>query len=119
MDELFLIRLYAGAKAKDIEGVLKRKFPGIDKTLISKCENDRYGVCLNKAAMRMLRDAFPDAAQRANFASASKRKDRHKKRRRIVARLTEEEYERLQLYLNRNGTTMQAFLESVLPDDTK
>ena len=114
-NELRILRMAAGASATDIAGLLRQSFPKIDKTVISKCENaDSYGVALTSGAMRILRAKYPDAAKTASIAVRGRKADRHKKRRNITVRLSEEEYAVLQQHLKSTGQTAQEFFGSLI-----
>ena len=114
-NELRILRMAAGISAKEIAAVLKPVFPRIDKTVISKCENaDGYGVMLVPGAMRILRAKYPDAARAAAIAVRGRKADRHKKRRNITVRLSDEEYAVLQQRLKSKGQTAQEFFGSLV-----
>ena len=114
-NELKLLRESAGVSATEVAGALQPMFPKIDKTVISKCEHqDSYGIALTKKAMRVLREKYPDAARAAAIAVRGRKADRHKKRRNITVRLSDEEYAVLQQRLKSKGQTAQEFFGSLI-----
>lgn len=45
-----------GLKRKELLEIISRKYPAFDKTLLSKCENGKYGVDLSSPLKRYLND---------------------------------------------------------------
>ena len=100
--EIRQFRKAAGLTSVELASVLRRFYPGADKYLVSKLENpERYGIRLTPEAERKLKALFPSVRTRQS--------DRHKKRRTVTVRFTEEEYLRLQQRL-RDGETVTEFI---------
>lgn len=112
--ELRLFREYAHLTAKETATLLRASFPRIDKTVISKCESNQYGVMLSDGAARHLKSANPDAARRAAAAVRGRKADRHRNTRRVSIRLTEAEFLRLQQHVKDKGMTQQTLLMGLL-----
>lgn len=105
--ELTVFRMLAGLTMKDAAQELKAQFPGVDKHLVCKCENQQYGICLSGAAARVLKEKHPEAAKKAAAVVRKRKADRHKNTRRVSVRLTDDEFSRLQQHLKDAGVTAQ------------
>lgn len=106
VNNLKVLRVMSGITAKEIVEAVRTVYPKYDKALQSKCENgELYGIRLRPDAMRMLTDRYlPDR----------KRQENRKKPNRVHARLTDAAYEQLMRILQREGKTMQDFLETLI-----
>lgn len=115
-NELTIFRQLSGLTVRQILGMLKPSFPGIDKTLISKCEHSGiYGIELSGEARSMIYRACPEAANKAKTALRGRKADRHKNTRRVSIRLTEDEFSLLQQHLKSKGMTAQEYFSAFLP----
>ena len=115
-DNPFRDILEQGVALKDTVEIIRRLFPGFDKSLGSKCANaERYGAVLHPLALAAVLAAFPEEAKAAEKAHKPKKKDGHKLVHRISARLTERQYRQLQRHLEREGyETMQEWLTEMV-----
>lgn len=114
MNDLKLLREASGVSTKELLAAVQEKFPRYDKTLLSKCTGDGYGVQLDPEAMKMLYERFaPDLLA----AQLGRRKDRHLRTNRITCRLEDDEYEALQQAADDNGVTIQQLVRSELIRD--
>lgn len=98
----------------DIIKAMQIGFKGFDKSLLSKCRNQKkYGVGLTHEAVKLLAEHF------GAEAPAAPRQPNRAKARRIQCRLTDEMYGRVQQHLVRTGQSMQGFLEQIIMDHLK
>lgn len=118
------IRVQSGANAKEIVSIVRAKYRGFDKPLLSKAENaEKYGVQLTPEALRLVVEEYApellSADVPANIAAvtedkpraAPKRRDTHRLKRSIRCRLEEDDYARLMAYIREKGfDTVQSWL---------
>jgi len=94
---------------KDATELLHRSFPSFDKTVLSKCCSPaKYGCVLHPdgyAALRKLikGDAEPEAQQMPPAAPQRRKSSNHKFTCRVVGRLPDGKYLRLQRYIRMEG----------------
>lgn len=94
--------------------LVKKKYPGFDKSLLSKCSNsERYGIELVPEAMAILLERFgentPEKPQKKRTSSG------HRFSCRISARLPDADYQALQQQVKADGyKTMQAWLSEMV-----
>lgn len=103
------LRAERGIMAKDMVSVVRSIYPKYDKTIHSKVERGReYGIDLRADAMTALGSAF---SFEPNLPVKKKRAYAHLLTRRISCRLTDSDYDLLQLRLRSDGyKTVQAWL---------
>ena len=100
-DELRDLRRGKKIPAKEIVAAVQKKYPGFDKTVLSKVDNgNRYGVTLRRDVVDALIGEF---APEAREAVKWRRDGRHRLTHRIQARLEENVYSELQQALRRDG----------------
>ena len=99
----------------EMVALVKKSYPGFDKTLLSKCSNSkRYGVELVPEAMKILLERFgqeqpPEKPQKKRTSSG------HRFSCRISARLPDADYQALQRQLKADGyKTMQAWIAEMV-----
>lgn len=103
----------------DAVDAIKEKFPGFDKSAFSKvCNPEKYGIALVPEAQKILHSKFPVLAREAQKRPTSKRKTKHRLTRYVKCRLTDEDFEALQLKLSASGGTAQAMLTQAIRDYT-
>ncbi len=103
----------------DAVEAIKSEFPGFDKSAFSKvCNPEKYGIALVPEAQKILHSKFPVLATEAKNRPKSKRKSTHRLTRYVKCRLTDEDYEALQLKLSASGGTAQAMLTQAIRDYT-
>lgn len=96
----------------DIVEVVASIYPRFDRYLLSKVEHgDEYGIRLRADAERDLMTKF---AIKSQGRAEAHRKPNRSKPRRITCRLAETTYGALQRLIERNGMTMQGFLEALI-----
>lgn len=96
----------------DIVEVVASIYPKFDRYLLSKAEHgDEYGIRLRADAERDLMTKF---AIKSQGRAEAHRKPNRSKPKRITCRLAETTYGALQRLIERNGMTMQAFVETLI-----
>lgn len=104
------LRLKKSVKGEVIVRTVQELYPKFDKFTLSKCENgDVYGVDLRLDAKKLLRERF--AAELAENGSLSNSKSRGYQ---IRCRIPKAERDQLQLALNANHTTIQAWMSEII-----
>lgn len=111
MNTLKLLREKCGVSTRDIVDHVQRSFPKFDKTSLSKCCNQEYGIELPEAVVR---DLYRHFAPEMLKALDGRKADRHKWTKRASCRLADVEFEALQQAAERNGMTVQQFTRSLL-----
>lgn len=94
--------------------LVKKQYPGFDKSLLSKCSNsERYGIELVPEAMAILLKRF---GQKSSEKPQKKRTSSgHRFSCRISARLPDADYQALQRQVKADGyKTMQAWLADMV-----
>lgn len=99
----------------EMVALIKKSYPGFDKSLLSKCSNsERYGVELVPEAMKILLKRFgqeqpPEKPQKKRTSSG------HRFSCRISARLPDDDYQALQRLIKAEGyKTMQAWVSAMV-----
>lgn len=84
-------RLERGLKAEDLFNVVRLKYPGYDKFLHSRVENEeKYGVVPCPGAVKLIAAHYPDFAEKAEVQKVKKNYDQNRKlKARLYARTTE------------------------------
>lgn len=102
------LRVSKNLAARDMVATVRGLYPKYDKMLQSKCEHDEYGIDLKPKAMDALLEKYaPDLLEKARH----ERDGRHKLKRKVMCRLTDEEYDALKTRIRQDGfETMQAWL---------
>ncbi|MBP3539353.1 MAG: hypothetical protein J6J62_05870 [Oscillospiraceae bacterium] len=104
------LRLKKSVKGEVIVKTVQELYPKFDKFTLSKCENgDVYGVDLRLDAKKLLRERF--AAELDENGSLSNSKSRGYQ---IRCRIPKAERDKLQLALNANHTTIQAWMSEII-----
>ena len=104
----------------DAVDAIKEKFPGFDKSAFSKvCNPEKYGIALVPEAKKILHSKFPVLATEAKNRPKTKRKSTHRLTRYVKCRLTDEDYDALQLKLTASGGTAQGWLTQTIREYTK
>lgn len=99
----------------EMVALVKKSYPGFDKTLLSKCSNsERYGVELVPEAMKILLKRFGQE-QTPEKPQKQRAGERHRLTCRISARLPDYDYQALQRQLKADGyKTMQAWVSAMV-----
>lgn len=99
----------------EMVALVKKSYPGFDKTLLSKCSNsERYGVELIPEAMKILLERFGQE-QPPKKPQKQRAGERHRFSCRISARLPDADYQALQRRLQEDGyKTIQAWIAEML-----
>jgi len=111
--ELEYLRNSKGVANKVLVDAIKIKFPGFDKSLLSKVtRSDQYGVTLRREVIDSLVEEFaPDAKERVK----RRRDGYHRLTHRIMCRLEESVYIELQQAQIASGhDTMQSYVADIL-----
>lgn len=99
----------------EMVALVKKSYPGFDKSLLSKCSNiERYGVELVPEAMKILLKRFGQE-QTPEKPQKQRAGERHRLTCRISARLPDADYQALQRQVKADGyKTMQAWLADMV-----
>lgn len=102
------LRVSKKLAARDMVSTVQQLYPKYDKMLQSKCERDEYGIDLKPRAMDALLEKYaPELLEKERH----QRDGRHKLKRKVMCRLTDEEYDALKKRIKEDGfDTMQAWL---------
>lgn len=108
MNPLRELRVTRNLAAKDMVTTVQNLYPLYDKTLQSKCERDEYGIDLKPKAMDALLEKYaPELLEKERH----QRDGRHRLKKKVMCRLTDEEYAALKKRIKEDGfDTMQAWL---------
>lgn len=109
-DKLRKLRLKKSIKGAEVVEVVQKLYPKFDKTILSKCENgDAYGVELRRDAMKLLLEHFaPEKAENSSLSNSNSQGYQ------IRCRIPKAERDKLQLALNANHTTIQAWMSEII-----
>ncbi len=92
LNDLSTVMRLKGISHRSMVNLMQTEFKGFDSPLLSKVRNpQKYGVVLHPRGYELL-EALP-----------AKRKDNRKLKMRVYGRLTEEEYRKLLIYLEKDG----------------
>lgn len=99
-NDLATVMQIKGISHRSMVNLMQTEFPRFDSPLLSKVKRpDLYGVVLHPRGYEII-GAFPD-----------RKKENRKLKKRIYGRLTEEEYRKLLIYIERDGyKDIQAFI---------
>ncbi len=94
----------AGVQNKEVVTVLKQKYPGVDKALLSKVTRPwKYAIDFIEDAKALIHDAFPEgASQEAPRPHVKRKGDGHRYTRRAEARLPPAKISRLQYHIDQD-----------------
>lgn len=92
LNDLSTVMRLKGISHRSMVNLMQTEFKGFDSPLLSKVRNpQKYGVVLHPRGYELL-EALP-----------ARRKDNRKLKMRVYGRLTEEEYRKLLIYLEKDG----------------
>lgn len=92
LNDLSTVMRLKGISHRSMVNLMQTEFKGFDSPLLSKVRNpQKYGVVLHPKGYELL-EAIP-----------ARRKDNRKLKMRVYGRLTEEEYRKLLIYLEKDG----------------
>lgn len=99
----------------EMVALVKKSYPGFDKSLLSKCSNsERYGVELIPEAMKILLERFGQE-QPPKKPQKQQAGERHRLTCRISARLPDADYQALRQLIKAEGyKTMQAWIAEMV-----
>lgn len=106
-NDLRVLREEHGVTSKEIISYVQNHYPRFDKTLLSKCVGDGYGVQLDPTIVKELYQHFaPKAAKR--------KEDAHRWKDRITCRFAPDEYKALTEMAESNGITIQECVRTLI-----
>lgn len=112
------IREKGKVTTRDLVRTVRELYPRYDKSLQSKCERSaEYGISIrNKAMAAILAKYSPEIVEKVK----RQRDGYHKFRKKVECRLPDDEYDRLQQRIRREGyVTMQSWLRAVIQEYIK
>lgn len=111
MNDLKELRDASGVSGKEMVAEVQRLFPRFDKTTLSKCIGEGYGIQLDPDAMKMLYERFaPDLL----LVKQRRKKDHHRMTDRITCRFKKVEYAALQQAAEASGLTIQQMVRGLV-----
>lgn len=107
-NNLKTLRSELGISTYDAVQTVKELYPKFDKTLLCKCENDKYGVDLKPKAVDALITKYAPIAE---AVERYKKRDTHRLSCRVSCRLEDDTYNQLMQSIKADGySTMQEWL---------
>lgn len=105
-NDLATVMQIKGISHRSMVNLMQTEFPRFDSPLLSKVKRpDLYGVVLHPRGYEII-GAFPD-----------RKKENRKLKKRIYGRLSEEEYAKLLVYIEKDGfADIQHFLRAIIQD---
>ncbi len=120
------IREETGSMAKDVAMVVREKFPGFNRQLLSQCERwEQYGIIIHPDGLRLICEAYdmplPDTSDEPVEVKvedpAQKKTENRKLDRKFTLRTTVAKYSRIQRIIEKKGyKSMQDWFNAMLDD---